>query len=238
MEEIEYEVTKNSSVDGDELDRYAVYRLLLLSFEKDVRSGDMEFDELIDIEKVAADICRPFIRLSSLDLRLSVNGEMWRKPPAPKKRYVRPLSVFRERKVEKGFCPVCGKRLPVDGKGKGRQRIYCSGRCRTVANREKSKTKRNCVVCGKEFWTYGKKFVKYCSSECYVQARFYSASPIPYDALHGPSGILYLLKKLDADDSLSDKDFRYTVKILISELEEMVKPLDQIRMAEDDGKEE
>ena len=110
MEEIEYEVTRNSSVDGDELDRYAVYRLLLLSFEKDVRSGDMEFDELLMVEKVAADICRPFIRLSSLDLRLSVNGEMWRKPPAPKKRYVMPLSVFRERKVEKGTCPVCGKK--------------------------------------------------------------------------------------------------------------------------------
>ena len=238
MEEIEYEVTRNSSVDGDELDRYAVYRLLLLSFEKDVRSGDMEFDELLMVEKVAADICRPFIRLSSLDLRLSVNGEMWRKPPAPKKRYVRPLSVFRERKVGKGCCPVCGKRLLVDENRKGREKIYCSARCRTMANREKNKTKRNCVVCGKEFWTYGKRFVKYCSSECYVQARFYSASPIPYDALHGPSGILYLLKKLDADDSLSDKDFRYTVKILISELEEMVKPLDQIRMAEDDGKEE
>ena len=52
MKEIEYEVTRNSSVDGDELDRYAVYRLLLLSFENDVRSGAMEFDELIDIEKV------------------------------------------------------------------------------------------------------------------------------------------------------------------------------------------
>ena len=58
MKEIEYEVTRNSSVDGDELDRYAVYRLLLLSFEKDVRSGAMEFDELIDIEKVAADTDR------------------------------------------------------------------------------------------------------------------------------------------------------------------------------------
>ena len=45
-------------------------------------------------------------------------------------------------------------------------------------------------------------------------------------------------KRRNADDSLPDKDFRYTVKILISELEEMVKPLDQIRMAEDDGKEE
>ena len=88
-------------MDEDELDRYTVYRLLLLSFEKDVRSGDMEFDELIDIEKVAADMIRPFIRLSSLDLRLSVSGEMWRKPPAPKKNFMRPLSVFRERKVEK-----------------------------------------------------------------------------------------------------------------------------------------
>ena len=78
-----------------------MYRLLLLSFENDVRSGAMEFDALIDIEKVAADICRPFIRLSSLDMKLSVNGEMWRKPPAPKKKFMRPLSVFRERKVEK-----------------------------------------------------------------------------------------------------------------------------------------
>ena len=76
MEEIEYEVTRNSSVDGDELDRYAVYRLLLLSFEKDVRSGDMEFDELLMVEKVAADICRPFIRLSSLDLRLRRFGNV------------------------------------------------------------------------------------------------------------------------------------------------------------------
>ena len=61
----------------------------------------MEFDELLTVEKVAADIIRPFIRLSSLDLKLSVNGEMWRKHPAPKKKFMRPLSVFRERKVEK-----------------------------------------------------------------------------------------------------------------------------------------
>ena len=85
MKEIEYEVTRNISVDGDKLDRYAVYRLLLLSFENDVRSVYMEFDELLTVEKVVADIIRPFIRLSSLDLKLSVNGEMWRKPPAPNK---------------------------------------------------------------------------------------------------------------------------------------------------------
>ena len=71
MKEIAYEVTRNSSVDGDELDRYAVYRLLLLSFENDVRSGYIEFDELLTVEKVVADIIRPFIRLSSLDLKLS-----------------------------------------------------------------------------------------------------------------------------------------------------------------------
>lgn len=34
MKEIEYEVTRNSSVDGYELDRYAVYLLLIFSFEK------------------------------------------------------------------------------------------------------------------------------------------------------------------------------------------------------------
>lgn len=137
MEEIEYEVTRNSAVEGKELDSYAVYRLLLLSFEKDVRSGDMKFDNLLQVEKVAAEICKPFIRLSSLDLKLSVNGEMWKRPPERKKKSVRPLSVFRERKAEKGVCPVCGKRFPVDEKGKGRTKIYCSARCRSMANREK-----------------------------------------------------------------------------------------------------
>ena len=60
MKEIEYEVTRNSAVEGKELDRYAVYRLLLLSFEIDVRSGDMKFDNLLQVVKVAADICKPF----------------------------------------------------------------------------------------------------------------------------------------------------------------------------------
>lgn len=197
----------------------------------------MKFDDHLQVEKVAADICRPFIRLSSLDLKLSANCEKWKRPPDRKKKLVRPLSVFRERKVEKGVCPVCGKRFTVDEKRTGRKKIYCSMECRVMAFREKNRTKRNCVYCGKEFWTHGKKFVKYCSPECYIQARFYSATPIPYDALHGPSGILYLLKKLEGDDSLSDKDFRYTVKLLVMELEEMIKPLDQIRMADDDGKE-
>lgn len=126
MKEIEYEVTRNSSVEGDELDRYAVYRLILLSFEKDVRSGEMKFDNLLQVEKVAADICKPFIRLSSLDLKLSVNGELWKKPPERKKKLVRPLSVFRERKAEKGVCPVCGKRFHVDENRKGREDILFS----------------------------------------------------------------------------------------------------------------
>lgn len=34
---------------------------------------------------------------------------------------------------------------------------------------------------------------------------------------------------------MSDKDFRYMVKLLVMELGEMIKPLDQIRMADDDG---
>ena len=41
-----------------------------MSFENDVRSGYIEFDELLTVEKVVADIIRPFIRLSSLDLKL------------------------------------------------------------------------------------------------------------------------------------------------------------------------
>lgn len=107
-------MTRNSAVEGKEFDRYAVYRLLFLSFEMDVRSGGMKFDNLLQVKKVAANICKSFIRLSSLDLKLSANGEMWKRQPERKKKLVRPLSVFRERKVEKGVCPVCGKRFTVD----------------------------------------------------------------------------------------------------------------------------
>ena len=146
MKEIEYEVTRNSSVDEDELDRYAVYRLLLLSFEDDVRSKEMKFDDLLQVEKVAADICRPFIRLSSLDLKLGANCEKWKRPPDRKKKLVRPLSVFRERKVEKGVCPVCGKRFTVDEKRTGRKKIYCSMECRVMAFREKKQDKEELCI--------------------------------------------------------------------------------------------
>ena len=56
---------------------------------------------------------------------------MWKRPPERKKKSVRPLTVFRKRKVEKGVCPVCGKRFPVDEKRRGRTKIYCSMECRS-----------------------------------------------------------------------------------------------------------
>ena len=54
--------------------------------------------------------------------------------------------MFRERKVEKGVCPVCGKRFTVDEKRTGRKKIYCSMECRVMAFREKKQDKEELCI--------------------------------------------------------------------------------------------
>lgn len=64
----------------------------------------------------------------------------------------------------------------------GRKRIFCSDRCRRAwwrAHPEKIQKKDSalytlvCQKCGKEYLSYGNKERKYCSQECYIQARFW-----------------------------------------------------------------
>ncbi len=44
------ECIRNSCIPEDELDRYMIYRLILLSFEKDVKDGAMSFDDYVEHE--------------------------------------------------------------------------------------------------------------------------------------------------------------------------------------------
>lgn len=44
---------------------------------------------------------------------------------------------------------------------------YCSDECKTKAKR--MKTRKNCLHCGKEFFTFKKNLQKYCSHGCMVK---------------------------------------------------------------------
>ena len=74
-------------------------------------------------------------------------------------------------------CLQCGK--PVIQKEKTKRRKFCSDVCRRKwwnahpeqVNR-KALYKNRCECCGKEFEAYGNNHRKYCSHECYINARF------------------------------------------------------------------
>lgn len=74
-------------------------------------------------------------------------------------------------------CPQCGKKLIQAEKQKPRR--FCSDQCRQAwwnAHPEMVKQKAVysfvCLTCGKPFTVYGNSHRKYCSHQCYVQARF------------------------------------------------------------------
>ena len=77
-----------------------------------------------------------------------------------------------------GYCPTCGKPI-TERCGKGRQKIFCSHKCRNQYNHqhreERTKTGKvikNCEYCGKEFMAYreNSRPQKYCSLGCATKA--------------------------------------------------------------------
>ena len=74
-------------------------------------------------------------------------------------------------------CPNCGKAI-ASGRGARKKRRFCSDSCRmawwnshpTEINRQ-AYYPLTCQHCGKDFMSYGNKNRKYCSRECYAQAR-------------------------------------------------------------------
>lgn len=78
---------------------------------------------------------------------------------------------------QRNRCPQCGKKLIQAEKKKPRR--FCSDQCRQAwwnAHPEMVKQKAVysfvCPTCGKPFTAYGNSRRKYCSHQCYVQARF------------------------------------------------------------------
>lgn len=75
------------------------------------------------------------------------------------------------------ICLNCGKAITQHKKVKKRK--FCCLECKTEwwnshpeAVRRKANYKLRCNSCGKDFISYGNKNRKYCSHECYINARF------------------------------------------------------------------
>ena len=77
--------------------------------------------------------------------------------------------------VADNHCLCCGKELKqTEGR---KHKKFCSDICRNNwwnSNRDKvnkkSAIKKQCKVCGKEFYTYGNQI--YCSRDCYIKGRY------------------------------------------------------------------
>lgn len=74
-------------------------------------------------------------------------------------------------------CRMCGK--PLVQTEKQKRRIFCSRLCREKwwhshpeYLNKKAVYEFHCAGCGRPFSAYGNKSRKYCSHECYINARF------------------------------------------------------------------
>lgn len=75
------------------------------------------------------------------------------------------------------FCKECG--APLTQIEKQKPRVFCSRACREKwwhSHPDKLNKKAvydfRCAGCGKPFSSYGNRHRKYCSHECYINARF------------------------------------------------------------------
>lgn len=80
-------------------------------------------------------------------------------------------------KSEDGLCRECGKPLVQEDGMK--TRVFCSKECKAKwwrAHPEKMNHKATyqfvCAACGRPFEAYGNSKRKYCSHDCYINARF------------------------------------------------------------------
>lgn len=76
-------------------------------------------------------------------------------------------------------CQGCGK--PLTQPKTGRKRRFCSDTCRrawwsahpeSLRRKDTAYYRSTCANCGKSFLAYGNNHRKYCSHDCYIQARF------------------------------------------------------------------
>ncbi len=91
--------------------------------------------------------------------------------------------IAKEEMIIKGkICACCGTGI-AQPTGKGRRRRFCSEFCRRAWWKKHPEEGRKldkaiyhgtCEHCGKEFTAYGNNHRRYCSRECYIQARFWT----------------------------------------------------------------
>ncbi|CAI9390147.1 MULTISPECIES: helix-turn-helix domain-containing protein [Bacillaceae] len=83
------------------------------------------------------------------------------------------------------LCTCCGN--PINQKGRGRTRKFCSDECRRKWWKENPQARNKnetaiyhytCPQCEKDFSCYGNKKRKFCTHDCYIKSRFWSEDEI------------------------------------------------------------
>ena len=208
------ECIRNSCIPEDELDRYMIYRLILLSFEKDVKDGAMSFDDYVEAEREAADLCSPFIRVSSISLRRYLKDTCRKEDTVEKT----PKPVVIKDEDEIGTCKQCGQPFILNKRGV--KSSFCSSRCRVAYYRKQHSYEMTCAYCGKSFMTHKKRSAKYCSPECFYQDRFHtSKKSVKSSPAEEIQSLVKILKNIQDDRDISDTDFRKLLRLITKELE-------------------
>ena len=120
----------------------------------------MTKDEVARLDEMRIDGLTPVAIAAKLDMPISTVTSHIRRHPVPEGTVV---------------CKQCGSLIKVE-KGK-KTRKFCSNECKVAWwNRHRYERKdnlitRKCTYCGKEFSCYESENRKYCSSECYHNAR-------------------------------------------------------------------
>ena len=211
------ECIKNSCIPEDELDRYIIYRLLLLSFVKDVKDGEISFDEYVEAEREAAELCRPFIRVSSISLRRYLKKTDVKEVTVDET--PKPVVIKDEDQI--GTCKQCGQPFILNKRGV--KSSFCSSRCRIAYYRKQQSCEMTCAYCGKTFMTHRKKTAKYCSPECFYQDRFHTSKKnVNCSPAEEIRSLVSILKNIQDDSDISDKDFRKLIRMITKEFETAV----------------
>lgn len=86
------------------------------------------------------------------------------------------MSLLKETNLSK-LCKFCGEKFVIkfySGKGSGsgkqnaKRRSFCTDRCKNAYGRKKTenKIKKECEICGKEFWIFPSQKRRFCSRMC------------------------------------------------------------------------
>ena len=167
----------NASAGGPFLRRTGKMTELQKTRIRTMREQGIGFAEIAKQMNISRETVKSFCKRNGV-------GAISDAPPTPASQQeditvVAPVPRPEKLPVEAGVCRACGKSIEQTVGRK--KRVFCCAQCRTSwwrDNQDKIQRKAaalysfTCAGCGREFTAYGNQRRKYCSHDCYIQARF------------------------------------------------------------------